>query len=62
MPSPKAHPYLGKANQLATVQEEKIEVICDRTNARQVIAALRTAHPYEVPIINIVPVIEEQQL
>ncbi|HEX8762928.1 MAG TPA: hypothetical protein VF733_04185 [Candidatus Saccharimonadales bacterium] len=61
-PSENANPHIGKANKLETVEEEQIEVICDRANAKQVIAALRKTHPYEEPIINIVPLLSEEQL
>lgn len=62
MPSSKANPYIGEANKLEVVEEEQIEVICERNKAKQVIAALRKAHPYEEPIIDIVPLLNEEEL
>ncbi|HEY5695509.1 MAG TPA: hypothetical protein VIQ80_01610 [Candidatus Saccharimonadales bacterium] len=62
MPNDQANPHIGKANMLETVEEERIEVACDRDVAKRVVAALRQAHPYEEPIVNIVPLIDEDQL
>lgn len=61
-PSVNANPHIGKPNKLETVEEEQIEVICDRTNAKQVIEALRKAHPYEEPVVDIVPLLSEDEL
>lgn len=62
MPSDKANPYIGEANKLKIVEEEQIEVVCLRENAKQVIAALRQAHPYEEPVVDIVPLMSEEEL
>lgn len=62
LPGDKANPHIGEAGMLETVEEEHIEVVCDRTAAKQVIKALRDAHPYEEVIVNIVPLIGEDQL
>jgi hypothetical protein len=62
MPTENAHPHIGEANKLEAVEEEEIQVICDRAIAKHVIAALKAAHPYEEPIIDIVPLIDEDQL
>jgi hypothetical protein len=59
MPSERAKPRIGKANTLEVVDEERIEVVCERTKAKQVIIALKAAHPYEEVIVDIVPLIDE---
>ncbi len=61
-PSDEANPYIGEKNKLEFVNEEKIEVICDIEKAKRVLGKLREVHPYEEPIINIVPLIDEEQL
>ena|ERR1700704_2533361 len=61
-PSENANPHIGEANQLEVVEEEQISVNCDREVAKQVVAALRTVHPYEEPLIDIVPLIDEEDL
>jgi hypothetical protein len=62
MPNENANPHIGQANKLESVQEERIEVVCDRGLANKVIAALRTAHPYEEVIVYITPLIDEDDL
>lgn len=62
MPSEQANPHIGEANQLETVEEEQIEVVCDRIIAKQVITALKSAHPYEEVIVDITPLIDEEML
>lgn len=62
MPSENADPHIGEANKLEVVEEEQIEVVCDRTIAKQVIAALKAAHPYEEVIIEVTPLIDESML
>jgi hypothetical protein len=62
MPTEQANPHIGEANRLEIVDEEQIEVICERDKAKQVIAALRKAHPYEEPIVDIVPLLDEDDL
>lgn len=61
-PLPGAHPHIGEPNQPQMVEEEQIEVICAKENAKQVVTALRKAHPYETPVIDIVPLLDEHGL
>jgi hypothetical protein len=61
-PSENANPHIGEANKLEVVEEEQIGVNCDLTHAKQIIAALRAAHPYEEPLIDIFPLIDEEDL
>lgn len=62
VPGEDAHPHLGEANKLEIVEEEKIEVVCNRSIAKRVVAALKQAHPYEEVIVDVVPLIDEDQL
>lgn len=54
-----ASPYVGKKNVLELVEEEKLEVICDKDKVKEVISKLREIHPYEEPEIDIIPLLEE---
>lgn len=58
-PTEDANPYIGKANELEFVNEDKVDVICDVKLVKQVIRKLREVHPYEEPAIDIVPLIDE---
>lgn len=62
LPNKNAHPHIGTPNRPEAVTEERIEVICDRVEAKAVIAVLRTAHPYEEPAIDIYPLLDEERL
>lgn len=42
-----ANPQVGKVGELEVVIEERIETVCDRSKLKAVIAAIKTAHPYE---------------
>ena len=41
--------FIGEINQLEKTPEYKVEMICDAESIKQVIAALKTTHPYEEP-------------
>ena len=45
-----------------TLEEEKIETVCDIKILKQVLKKLREAHPYEEPAINLIPLIDEESL
>ncbi len=60
IPNENANPYIGSQNELEYVEEEKLEVICDVENVKNVIQELRKVHPYEEPAIDIVPIIDEE--
>ena len=59
IPNEKAKPHIGKREKLEFVEEEKLEFVCEFANVKNVILALRKAHPYEEPAIDIVPLLEE---
>lgn len=50
---------LEKKNNLEFVDEEKLEVVCDVKEVKEVILILRKVHPYEEPAIDIIPLIDE---
>lgn len=59
IPNENANPYIGETNKLEFVEEEKLEFVCDVKKVKEVILALRKAHQYEEPAIDIVPLIDE---
>ena len=48
-----ADPAIGQVGALETVDEVKVEAVCRRGVRRQVVAALRAAHPYEEPAYDV---------
>lgn len=61
IPSDNANPYIGESNKLEIVEEDKLEFVCDVAKVKSVVTALREAHPYEEPAIDIVPLIDESE-
>ena len=41
--------FVGKLNEIEKVEEVRIEMICDEASYASVIAAMKSAHPYETP-------------
>ena len=58
-PTDESNPYIGEKNNLELVDEEKLEVVCDVKEVKEVILILRKVHPYEEPAIDIIPLIDE---
>ena len=54
-PLPGTTPFLGKENQLSTEPELKVEVTCLRERVEETVAAVKAAHPYEEPVIDVIP-------
>ena len=48
-------PYLGRPGQLCRAEEIKIEVCCPAARLDKTLAAVKAAHPYEEPVINVLP-------
>ena len=54
-PLNEANPYLGTVGTLCEAPELKVEVTCLREKVEETIAAVKTVHPYEEPVINAIP-------
>lgn len=54
-PLASATPYLGQEGQLCTQPELKVEVTCLTENLDRTLAAIKAVHPYEEPVINVIP-------
>ena len=61
IPAKGAHPTIGEVGKMETVEEERIEVICEREKVRQVIAAIKKTHPYEQIPLEIYQLIDEKE-
>jgi hypothetical protein len=57
-PEDGAHPAIGKVGKLESVQEERIEFVCDRNLVKDVVAAIKKVHPYEEIALDIYPLEE----
>lgn len=52
-----ANPYLGEIGILAKEEELKIEFCCKRDMMEKVVEVIKSVHPYEKPVIIIIPII-----
>ena len=57
-----SNPYLGFENALCEVLENKIETICIKNDLKKVIKAIRDVHPYDEPLINVIPILDVDDL
>jgi hypothetical protein len=54
-PLPGANPFEGEVGVISETVEYKVEVNCKRELVDDAIKAIRSVHPYEEPLINVVP-------
>jgi len=52
-----ANPFIGKVGEIEKVAEERIETVCLKKNLKKVLAAVKKAHPYEEPAIDVYPLL-----
>jgi hypothetical protein len=57
-----AKPFIGVVGKFEEVEEERIEYVCDKDKAKEVIAAMRKVHPYEEVAFDIYPLLSENDL
>jgi len=50
-------PFLGQRGKLEQLAEYRVEVVCDDEVVRQVVNAMRDAHPYEEPAWDLVQLV-----
>ena len=48
-----SHPHLGAQDQLETLEEYRVELVCEDSLIRQAIAAMKLAHPFEEPAYDV---------
>ncbi|MFN8374908.1 MAG: hypothetical protein U0694_18785 [Anaerolineae bacterium] len=61
-PSAAANPHVGAVGEINAEPEVRVETFCARDRAKAVVQAIRKAHPYEEPVIYVVPLLEEDEL
>lgn len=60
--SASSNPAYGGRGELNEVEEARIETWVERRHVREVVAALRAAHPYEEPVIYLIPLLDIEGL
>lgn len=49
-----SQPFIGATDVLEKVKEYEVKTICDTASIKAVVAALKQAHPYEVPSYQVI--------
>lgn len=62
LPREGAHPAIGEIGKLEEVEEEKIEVFCQKEKVKEVVAAIKRTHPYEEIPLEIYQLMNEEEL
>jgi hypothetical protein len=52
-PNEHSKPFIGHSGKVETVEEYKVEMVCGNDKIKQVIAAMKQAHPYEEPAYDV---------
>lgn len=55
-----AQPFAGEIGKIETGTECKVEVNCPYDRVSDVLAAIKNVHPYEQPVINLIPLLNDQ--
>lgn len=53
------NPFIGEPGKIEEVEEERVEVICPIEKKDAVLEAVRKAHPYEEPAIDVYPLLNQ---
>lgn len=61
-PNDDANPFIGNAGELVIAEEERIEVLCERSAAKAAVEAARAAHPYEEPAFDVYALVSLDEL
>ncbi len=48
-----SNPHIGSQNQIETVDEWKVELVCEDELIHKAVAAMKQAHPYEEPAYDV---------
>jgi len=54
-PLPGSNPFEGEEGKVSEVAEYKLEVNCKRELVNDAVKVIRQVHPYEEPLINVIP-------
>ena len=62
LPGDGATPHVGDVGEINEEAEVRVETFCQRDRGKAVVAAIRQAHPYEEPVIYIIPLLSADDL
>lgn len=61
-PGATADPHSGEVGKINAEDEWRIETFCDRDKAKAVVQGIRDSHPYEEPVVYVMPLLDPDQL
>lgn len=56
-----SQPAIGARGELETLEEWRVEMVCERNRIREVIAALKQSHPYEEVAFDVMEMIDVEK-
>lgn len=62
IPGEGAHPAIGEVGKLVEVEEERIEVICQKEKVKDIVGVIKKVHPYEEIPLEIYQLVNEEEL
>lgn len=57
-----ATPFLGTIGEICYAKEVKLEFTCKKELIRETLRTIKKEHPYEVPVINVLPVFSYEDM
>ena len=61
-PLPGSHPYSGAEGEVNEAEEIKVEVNIAAEDLDKTISAVYKIHPYEEPLVNVIPIINRKKV
>ncbi len=55
-PGEGSNPTIGEVGKLEAVEEDRIETVCSEEKLKDVLKAIKEAHPYEEPATDVYPI------
>ena len=52
-PLSESKPFIGTINQIESLEEYKVEMVCEATQIKPVLQALLASHPYQTPAYSV---------
>lgn len=57
-----ANPFKGEVGEICEEEEWKVEFCCKKELVKKAVEVIKKVHPYEVPVINILPILTEKDI
>lgn len=57
-----SNPFEGEIGEICEAEECKVEFCCSREILRTAVDKIKKIHPYEVPVINVIPILNPYDL